>query len=384
MNKIKLYILLPLITGALLVACNSSKNLYEQGNYYEAVMRSVAKLQKSPNNKNSQEVLASAYPSAVNSFMDQIENNKNGNIAMRYTEEAAIYGKLNGMYEHIQRSPGAKQVVDNPRKYYKALDRVRPLAAEEQYAAGMSLMADGTREGAKRAYQHFLRADKFVPGYKDVGYQADEAYHRAILHVVANLRPVQSRLYELSGEEFYRQVNNTLNRIEQNEFIRFYTPEEAERVNLERPDQVLEINFEDFVVGETHTKEIIEKMERDSVVVGEIEMAGGRTKQVLGTVKADVVINHMEIVSRGMVSLTISRSGFDNKDLLYQDFPGQFVWFHEWGNFNGDDRALTDEQIEVCNRRSIQPIPPQQMFVEFTKPIQQQLNNRLISFYRGY
>ena len=261
---------------------------------------------------------------------------------------------------------------------------MKPLAAEEQYAAGMSLVRDGTREGAKRAYQHFLRADKFVPGYKDVGYQAEEAYHSAILHVVANLRPVQSRLYELSGEEFYRQVNNTLNNIEQNEFIRFYTPEEAERVNLERPDQVLEINFEDFVVGETHTREIVEKMERDSVVVGVVEMAGGRKKQVLGSVKADVVINHMEIVSRGMVSLTISRSGLDNKDLLYQDFPGQFVWFHEWGHFNGDDRALTDEQIEICNRRSIQPIPPQQMFVEFTKPIQQQLNNRLINFYRGY
>lgn len=384
MNKIKSYILLTLITGSLLVACNSSKNLYEQGNYYEAVMRSVEKLRKNPNNKNSREVLASAYPSAVNSFMDKIENNKNANIAMRYTEEAAIYGRLNGMYESIQRSPGAKQVIDNPRKYYTALDRVKPLAAEEQYAAGMSLMADGTREGAKRAYRHFQEADRFIPGYKDVRYQAEEAYHRAILHVVANLRPVQSRLYELSGEEFYRQVNNTLSRIEQNEFIRFYTPEEAEQVNLQRPDQVLEINFEDFVVGETHTREIVEKMERDSVVVGEVELAGGRTKEVLGTVKADVVINHMEVVSRGMVSLTISRSGLDNKDLLYQDFPGQFVWFHEWGHFNGDDRALTDEQLDVCNQRPIQPLPPQQMFVEFTRPIQQQLNNRLISFYRGY
>ena len=118
--------------------------------------------------------------------------------------------------------------------------------------------------------------------------------------------------------------------------------------------------------------------------VGEIDLAGGRKKDVLGTVKADVVINHMEIVSRGVVSLTITESQMSNKNILYQDFPGQFVWFHEWGHFNGDDRALTPEQIEVCNRRRIEPIPPQQMFVEFTRPIQQQLNNRLLSFYRGY
>lgn len=384
MNKLKSYILLPLLTAALLVSCNSSKSLYEKGNYYEAVMRSVEKLRKSPNNKNAREVLASAYPSAVNSLMDQIDNNSNANIPMKYTKEARIYEQLNGMYEHIQRSPGAMQVIENPRKYYKALDRVKPMAAEEQYAAGMGLLSQGNRESAKRAYHHFLQADKFIPGYKDVGYRAEEAYNNAILHVVANLKPVQSRYYELSGEEFYRQVNNTLNRIEQNEFIRFYSPEEAERINLERPDQVIDINFEDFVVGETHTREIIEKMERDSVKVGEVNLAGGRKKDVLGTVKADVVINHMEIVSRGVVSLTITENNMSNKDLLYQDFPGQFVWFHEWGHFNGDGRALTPEQVEVCNRRRIDPIPPQQMFVEFTKPIQQQLNNRLLSFYRGY
>ena len=116
MKNLKSQILLPLLTLVLLVACNSSKSLYEQGNYYEAVMRSVEKLRKSPNNKNAREVLASAYPSAVNSFMDQIDNNKNANIPMRYTEEARIYERLNGMYESIQRSPGAKQVIDNPRK----------------------------------------------------------------------------------------------------------------------------------------------------------------------------------------------------------------------------------------------------------------------------
>ena len=384
MNKLKSYILLTLVTAVLLVACNSSKSMYEKGNYYEAVMRSVEKLRKSPNNKNAREVLASAYPSAINNFMDQIDNNKNANIPMKYTEEARIYERLNGMYEHIQRPPAAMQVIDNPRKYYKALERVKPLAAEEQYAAGMGLLQQGNRQSAKQAYYHFVEADKFLPGYKDVAYRAEEAYNMAILHVVADLKPVQSRFYELSGEEFYRQVNNTLSRIEQNEFIRFYSPEEAKNINLQRPDQVIEINFEDFVVGETHTREIVEKMERDSVKVGEIDLAGGRKKDVLGTVKADVVINHMEIVSRGLVSLTIKQNDINSNDLLYQDFPGQFVWFHEWGHYNGDDRALTAEQIEVCNRRRIEPIPPQQMFVEFTKPIQQQLNNRLLSFYRNY
>jgi len=384
MKRLKNYVLLVFISAFVVIACTSSKSLYEQGNYYESVMRSIEKLRKSPNNKNSREALAVAYPSAVNGFLDQIENNKNSNIDFRYTEEVAIYNRLNGMYEHIQRSPASKEVIKNPRKYYKALDIVKPKAAEEQYSAGLYLLDQGNRESAKQAYTYFLKADEFAPGYKDVAYKADQAYNSAILHVVTNLKPVQSRVYELSGEEFYRQVTNTLNRIEQNEFIRFYSPEEAERNNISNPDQVLEINFEDFIVGETHTKEIIEKVEKDSVRIGEVTLDRGEKQEVLGKVNADVFINQMEIVSHGVVNMTISRTGLDNKDLLYQDFPGQFVWFQEWGHFNGDERALTHEQIEICHRKPANPIPPQQMFVEFTRPIQQQLNNRLLSYYRDY
>ena len=167
-------------------------------------------------------------------------------------------------------------------------------------------------------------------------------------------------------------------------FTRVYTPEEAVKNNLENPDQILELNFEDFVVGETHTKERIEKMERDSIVIGKVTLDSGRQKEVIGSVEAEVSLFRMEVISRGLVNLSITKNGIDDKDLIYQDFPGEFVWFHEWGQFNGDQRALTEDQIIICNNRRISPAPPQQLFVEFTKPIQQQLHSRLISFYRNY
>lgn len=370
--------------GLLLVgACGSHKSMYEKGNYYEAVMRSVEKLRKSPNNKSARETLASAYPAAINYYNDQLDNHEVSSDPFKYSKQAEIYQTLNGMYEHVQKSPAAMQVV-KARKYYQALDRVTPYAAEEQYLAGESHLALRTREDAKIAFRYFQKADQYVPGFREVGLKLDQAYQMSILHVVANLRPVQSRYYALSAEDFYRHVQNTLNQIEQNEFIRFYTPEEAEAQNLNAPDQILEINFEDFVVGETHTQERVEKMERDSVKVGSVELDRGGSKDVYGTVKADVVVNRMQVVSKGLISLNISRAGLDNKDILYQEFPGQFIWAHEWGHFNGDERALTDEQHEIVARRQIQPIPPQQMFFEFTRPIQHQLNNRLLSFYRDY
>ncbi|MGB5322893.1 hypothetical protein [Lutimonas sp.] len=373
-----------IVMTVVLVACTTAKSQYEKGNYYDSVMRSVEKLRKSPNNKNARETLANAYPEAVNTFMDQLENEDQANVDFKYTKAVYTYQKLNKMYESIQRSPGAKEVLSNPKKYYKTLDKIKPSAAEEQYAAGMYQLSMGSRDNAKQAYYYFLEADKFVPGYKNVGENIDEAYHRSILHVVANLKPVQSRTYEISADVFYRQVENTLKQIENNEFIRFYTPEQAQKNNIQNPDQILEVNFEDFVVGETHTQERIEKMERDSVVVGEITLDSGRKKQVIGTVDAEVALFRMEVISRGLVNLSITKNGMEDKDLIYQDFPGEFVWFHEWGQYNGDQRALTNEQITICNNKRINPAPPQQLFVEFTKPIHQQLHNRLVAFYRNY
>jgi hypothetical protein len=366
------------------VACTTAKSQYEKGNYYDSVMRSVEKLRKSPNNKNSQEVLANAYPQAVNTFMDKLENQDQANVDFKFTKAAGTYRQLNSMYESIQRSPGAQQVISNPKKYYKTLDKIKPQAADEQYEAGLYQLSMGNRENAKQAYYYFLEADKFVPGYRNVGEKIDESYQRSILHVVANLKPVQSRFYEVSAEVFYRQVENTLQQIENNEFIRFYSPEEAANNNIQNPDQILEVNFEDFVVGETHTKEVIEKMERDSVVIGEITLDSGRKKEVIGTVSAEVALFRMEVISRGLVNLSISKNGMDAKDIIYQDLPGEFVWFHEWGQFNGDERALNDEQVAICHNKRINPIPPQQLFVEFTKPIQTQLHNKLIAFYKNY
>jgi hypothetical protein len=373
-----------LLCGFLLISCTSSKNLYDQGDYYEAVMRSVEKLRKNPNHKNSREVLSVAYPSAVNYFTDRMETNANAGVDFQFTKEVAMYKKLNAMYEHIRKSPAAQQVIDHPIKYYSNLERVRPLAAEEQYQAGQYHLEQGDRENAKRAYKFFSRANDFVPGYREVDQKMEMAYNRSILHVLTKLQPVNSRAYKLSADQFYTQVNNTLKRIEQNEFIRFYTPEEAKRLQMINPDQVLEIRFEDFVVGETHTREIVETVERDSVKVGEVTLDGGRKRDVIGSVKADLVIKEMAVVSKGLVSMSISNDPFGEKELVAQDFPGEFVWSHQWGKFNGDERALTEEQMDICSREAVVPAPPQQLFVEFTKPIHQQLNYKLLNFYRDY
>lgn len=372
-----------LFMGLVIAACSSGKSMLEKGNYYEAVMQSVNRLRSNPNNSRAQGTLAHAYPSAINAELDKIENNRASNYKFQNTEAVYAYENLNRLYESIQRSPGAKTVINNPKKFYSQLREVRPLAAGEQYESGLEQLALNTRGNAKQAYFYFIEANKFIENYSDVSAKIDESYNLSLLKVVTDLKPVQSKQYELSADVFYTEVNKIFNQIERKEFIRFYTLQEAENSNLQHPDQYLSINFEDFVVGETHIKERVEKMSKDSIKVGEVTLDDKSIKDVFGTVNATVSINRMEVISRGLINLSLSQADAQ-RTVIDQNFAGDYVWFHEWGNYNGDERALTDAQYAICHKKRINPLPPQQMFVEFTKPIYAQLNRRLSDFYKGY
>jgi len=374
-----------LITAIILIAnaCNTGKQLYEKGDYYQAVIKSVEKLRKNPNNKKAMETLSNAYPNAVNTLLDELENEGQLQSEFRNTKAVHVYEKLNTLYENIVRAPAAKKVISQPNKYYTHLDGLKPKAAEEQYRAGLKHLSYRDRENAKLAYFYFLEAEKFVSNYKDVSAKIDEAFFLSILYVQTNFKPIHSRMYKLSANFFYAEVTKILKQIEQQEFVRFYTSKELQERNIKNPEQLLEINFEDFVVGETHTLERIEEMVSDTLKIGEVTLEDGTKKEVLGTVNAKVNISRMEVISRGLVNLSIRQKN-ESQYLINENFHGEYVWYNEWGNYNGDKRALTREQLNICNQRSIYPPEPQQMFIAFTHPIYEQLRRELFYFYDNY
>ena len=200
-SSIKILIITILIS-TLFFACASPKKLLEKGNYYDAVLLSVEKLKRNPNNKKAKETLQEAYKLAVDDLLNKLERDKLIQPQFTNSTAAYTYEDLNRMYEKVQQSPVAKQIIRNPEKFYIQLAKVKPLAAEEQYQAGMEQLSIGKRENAKQAYYYFQDADAFVKNYKDVSDKIDESYHLSLLIVLANLRPVQSRMYDLSADVF--------------------------------------------------------------------------------------------------------------------------------------------------------------------------------------
>jgi len=370
------------VIALFLIACSSGKQAYERGNYYEAVMKSVNRLRQNPDHSKSIEALQNAYPLAIEYYENEAKNEIASNSPYKWKNAIQSYNNINALYEAIRQCPGCKQAVPNPKNYYTEIGPLKEKAAEESYNAGIGALMKGNRNDAKQAYFNFADAQHFVPGYKDVVEYLDKAKFEATLKVIIEQIPVPTR-YNLSGGFFQDKVEEFLhNNYTDQTFIKFYTPEEAKLVNLAYADQIMRIQFDDFSVGNSVLKEKEETLTKDSVKVGEAKV-DGKTVPVYNTVKAKLTTYRKELISNGLLSMVVVDAK-TNGILTTQKFNGEFIWVSQWARFNGDERALTDQQLKICQLREQQPPHAQDLFLEFTKPIYNKLVPAVRGFYQNY
>ncbi len=363
-------------------ACGSGKKAYERGDYYEAVLKSVSRLRQNPDHNKSQEALRNAYPLAVEYYENEATNQIASNSAFKWKNAIESYNQINSLYEMIRQCPGCKKIVPAPKNYYSEIGPLKEKAADESYKAGIDALMKGNRNEAKRAYFNFKDAQTFVPGYKDVVEYLDKARIVATLKVIVEQIPVPPR-YNLSGGFFQDQVEGYLrSNYTEGTFIKFYTPEEAKIVNLIDADQIVRIQFDDFTVGNSSMREKEETFSKDSVKVGEAKV-NGKTIPVYNTVKAKLTTYRKELSSQGLLSMLVVDAR-TNGVLAHRKFNGEYVWVSQWARYNGDERALSDQQLRLCKQREQQPPNPQDLFLEFTKPIYNQLIPSLRGFYQNY
>lgn len=442
MRKFSIIILIFVIGG--FWGCSSSKKSFESGNYYVSVMQSVSKLRKSPNHKKSRETLSHAYPMAVDYYQAQVTRMKDSQDRFKNGKIVDAYKMLNNMHDEIRRSPAALQVIPNPEDFYNQLKYHNREAAAERYSAGEEALAMGTRPYSIEAYGHFVQSDLYLSGYLDVKDKIEEAKYYATLKVLVEQVPVPTMQAGLSAQFFQDQIEQFLFNYHDNEFIRFYSMRDE---NLKDPDQILVFQFDDFVVGQVNNQERIIEASKDSVIIAKIPKSSVQTQtqteqkivichktngnsnntetievsvsalqshldhgdkigacngysgnltaskssvnvpkeeyiNVYATVKAIFRENSRQVISRGLLSMRIMDAK-SNTVVLHEKFPGEFVWMNKWGSFNGDERALTPEQIRIANQRPMQPPQPQVLFIEFCKPIYGQVKSKVRSYYNN-
>lgn len=375
LSRLRYFIYLSII---IVGGCTTGKNALQKGDYDASVAKAVGRLQNSPKNSEAMQVLKTAYELALQDHLRKINEAKLSNDLFRWESVMYDYQKINQLSDDIYTCPACLVIIPAPAKYVKELADSRYNAAAARYNSGMGYLNENNRLSAKKAYYEFEKAQNLQPGYKDVKTKLDDAYWAAVTRVVVQPIIVNRGPYQLSGDYFQQQINQFMSSYARNKLVLFYPEEQATNEKIV-PDQVLSLNLDDFVVGQTYVKERVEKLKRDSVIIGETR----DKKPVYGTVTATLSIFEKSISSSGLLDMTIT-DWQSRKIIKQQKFPGTFVWRDSWASYQGDDRALNKNQLAMTRRKEILPPPPAALFLEFTKPIYNQLVENISYFYNNY
>lgn len=368
---------------ALASSCSSGKKELQRGNYASSVAKAVDRLRSSPNNNKARTTLSKGYALALNHYLEEVARFKASNQALKWENVLSSFNLLNNMYDDIRRCPACLEIVPNPRSFLAEASDARKRAAQVRYDLGIAELNKGDRQSAKLAYESFLRAKDLVRNYPNIDQAILDAKDAATIKVVLEKVPVYSQRYRISDEYFSNKMFEFLQQNRRmSDFVEFFTPTEAIAQQLTNPNHVIRMQFDDFNVGQVYVRETTDNIVKDSVIVGTVDVEG-ESRNVYGTVKAKMTTFEKTVTSNAVLDVKIYDSQ-TNRLLMQDKIPGEFVWQAFWGNFQGDERALSEDQKSTCNLREVQPPAAEDLFIEVTRPIYNQVTSRLRNFYRNY
>jgi hypothetical protein len=367
-----------LYLSILIVGCTTGKNALQKGDYDASVRKSVDRLRNSPKNTEALQVLATAYDLALKGHLIKIDEAKRADDVLRWEYILSNYQQMNELSTEVNSCVACLTVVPNPKQFSKEIAESQYKAAEVRYAIGLRRLAENNHESAKRAFYDFERAQQLVPNYKDVGKKLAESYQAAVVNVVVQPVQVNNGRYQLSNQYFQQQINAFIRNYQRNRFVQFYDEKQAINQQIV-PDQVVSLRFNDFQVGDTYVKEQVEKIKRDSVIIGQTR----NNKPIYATVKASFSVFNKQISSSGLLEMVILDYQ-TNRVIKQKQLAGTYIWKDSWAVYKGDERALTKQQLKMLGKREILPPAPDVLFGEFTKPIYAQLVDEVGYFYNQY
>ena len=374
----KQFIFTVFIAFFFLSACTSSKQQFEKGNYEKAVALSIKKLRKKPDNSKQKNILKAAYQYAVQVSEEKIKQHQQSTDRFKWDRVIKQYQKMQQLYTDLLQCPACLSIV-SPVDLQNELNQALAQGAQIYVEEGQKALATKEKEGGRLAYRHFAQAKAYQNDYGNIDLMLNEARIQGTEIIGISRIPVSSKVLELNTAFFLQQLTQALNDL--NYFFAVFAPVEQLVAQNQQADQVVDLSFDDYYIGQTYIKEVRESLVRDSVKVGEVTDSLGTKYAVYGEVKADLQRFEKTIESGGLLNIAIVEP--NSRSVLFQQkIPSTTIWENNWASYQGDKRALTKEELALTQEKELLPPPPQELFYSFTRPLFDQSANLLRRRYR--
>ena len=372
--------ILPILTVLILSSCGSSKNYLERNDADRALQDVVKRLAKDKNDADALTALPILYSNIKIDHLAKIKSYSNSKDLNTFDNTIKQYEALQNAYNAIINNTAAFKLV-NPQYFGTELLETKQAAAEATYSAADNYLAKQNREDAKRAYNLFKRADKYVPGFKDSRAKTNEAFEAAIINVLINRVEDNSYFfnsgwgnngYNYSNQYFQESlVRDLQNTNSYNRYAaRFYTDWDARRENVQ-PDWVVDLRLRDISIPYP----IIYNYQRQaSANVQEGKDTSG--KPIYKTVYATLNLSRRSFDASAALEMNI-RDIKTKRTISYRTFSNNYRWQEETGTYSGDSRALSSNDWAIINNNNYNNPRKEDVLEDLYRKIYPQVKNEI-------
>jgi hypothetical protein len=378
----KLYtLLLPLL---LFAACKSPGKAFNQGNYNDAIERSVRKLQKDPDDAESKRILQSAYTYAVNQYEEKIRSLSDLHSDNRWEQIYLQYSQLQRLYDKINESPAAVQAA-KPVNYASYLATYRDKSAEAHIQKAVALLDanDADKSSYREAYYELRAALKFRPDDDDILKKLEDAREAATVNILlvpidvhGSYRYNTSYAFRNFEANLVHKIRNGVN----NEFLNFMTDSDSRSTRTE-PDEVVEMRLGSLSIGRPYDESKTRTITKE-VVVKETVYSKDSVIKEYAKVEARITTTKRLVVSNAELYMSIRNP---ERLMLWNDnVPAEHRWATTFTTYTGDERALSDSDKALLNKTPQRPPNEEDVVDNLLQELAQNVTQRLRSYYNRY
>jgi hypothetical protein len=375
---------------------SAGRSAFGRGDYDAATLEACAALRYKPDHAPARLLLADAFRAASTGHLGRIGELERSSAKFRWDEIARHYEALVRINQAVSAVPAPQLSAGAPEPpvavdYTAQLASANQRAAEEHYREGERLAGSAELGMQQQAFAEFELAQRFVPGFRDAAERAGRAKRAGMRRIAvlpfdnasgpstsygAQLLQITDRVTADIGAD--PQVTDFVELVSRDRLEQVMGEQQLQASGLVDPatavrlgrllgcHDILTGRITEILVTPAATRRTTSELEREVVdrVETYVDSFGIEQRREV-KVKAKAVLNVFTKSATARMTgsysvVNVGTAAVGNSGA----FDGRREWSEQWGSYEGDKRALTPEQLSLCEKSEPEPPATQQLVTD--------------------
>ena len=378
---------------SVLVSCSGRKQIEKalhSGNYNQAIQDALKKLENNKDKKRKQDyvmLLEDAYAKANERDLLNIKHLKKDGNPEHYKTIYDLYLNLNARQEAVKAvlplQINGRDIKIKLNDYTDAIVESREKVSDYMYDKGLDLLESDDKYTIRQAYDVFKYIERINPNYEDTRSLLEEAHERGTEFVIVTIENQTNQIIP-------RRLEDDLLNFDTYGLNQFWIVYHANSNSQIDYDYAMQLQLKRINISpeELHEKQLLREKQIVDGWKYQLDDAGNVMKDSLGNdIKIDNIVNvraryfeFNQFKSTQVIANVVYVDLKTNQVLDAFPIDSEFVFENRFATVRGDERALTNEDLNIVRNRRV-PFPSnEQMVYDTGEDLKIKLKNIITSY----